>query len=88
MLLLPLLLVLLAAAGGTSAQHHHKPKPSDLARTARWLMHEATWGVLSTLSTTTGAPFGTWVARTQQQTTYVARWLNRFPSIAYTTPHR
>lgn len=59
MLLLPLLLFVLATATPGASAQHHKPQPSDLARTSRWLMHESTWGVLSTLSTTTGAPFGT-----------------------------
>lgn len=59
-----LLLLLSAAlvALYAHAQHlhapHHKPPPSELAQTARWLMHESAWGVLATLSTTTGAPFG------------------------------
>lgn len=52
--------VLLLSSWPGALARHHKPKPSDLARTARWLMHESTWGVLSTLSTSTGAPFGTW----------------------------
>lgn len=45
-----------------SGEGHPKPKPNKLAETARWLIHESTWGVMSTISTMTdgivGAPFG------------------------------
>lgn len=40
---------------------HPIPPYLDLAKTSRWLMHEATWGILSTISTDSamlGAPFG------------------------------
>src|SRR6056297_778858 len=40
---------------------HPRPVPPQPAKSGRWLLHESTWGVLSTVSTLpgiAGAPFG------------------------------
>ena len=64
-LLLLLLVAPIAAAEADSdlarSAPHRRPKPAALAETARWLMHESTWGTLSTISSQPeimGAPFG------------------------------
>jgi hypothetical protein len=54
------LLLGLCALSGCSADSR-KPPHKQLARVARWLVHESTYGVLTTLSTdpaTLGMPFG------------------------------
>ena len=46
-----LALFLSAVSATAIILHKHKPEPSELAQTARWLLHETIWGILSTLST-------------------------------------
>lgn len=50
-------LVLVAVA--VSGLFHPKPEPGDVVGTARWLVHEASWGVVAAVSDRLGgAPFG------------------------------
>ncbi|KAJ0965479.1 hypothetical protein J5N97_026617 [Dioscorea zingiberensis] len=53
------LVVILQSTVSVSGGYPRKPAPSDAAATARWLVSQNSWGVLSTISIDLkGAPFG------------------------------
>ncbi|GAB5032490.1 protein creg1-like [Nannochloropsis oceanica] len=58
---LVMLALILSSVASQAVGRHPRPIPSQPALSGRWLMHETSWGVLSSISTLQGiegAPFG------------------------------